>query len=366
MCQHNIAYKIAISPPVAPVAKINAYSKSLVFVILHFCVTLTITKREDWYAEPPKNKPKLIMSPAEFVIIHHTEYPLSCHFETNCLRIIKSLQKHHMYKESYDDIGYNFLIAFDGHIYEGRGWGVQAQHPSAYKFNSIGIACLGNFDDDKPDAVMLQNIENLIDEAIVEGHLQSDYILLGHRQIKTTSCPGENLYNFYDKNHLESHAAVNTWNPTPQSTLGIPRRSQNLESHAAVRTWNPTLQSVLGIPRRSQNFESHAAVKTLNPTPQSELGVPRCSQNLESHAAVSTWNPTPQSELGIPRRSQHLESHAAVSSWNPTPQSALGIPRRSQHLESHAAVRTWNPTPQSELGIPRRSQNLESHAAVST
>uniref|UniRef100_A0A905AUS7 Peptidoglycan-recognition protein n=1 Tax=Glossina morsitans morsitans TaxID=37546 RepID=A0A905AUS7_GLOMM len=162
---------------------------------LQSCLTLNITKREDWYAEPPKNKPKLIISPAEFVIIHHTEYPLSCHFETNCLRIIKSLQKHHMYKESYDDIGYNFLIAFDGHIYEGRGWGVQAQHPSAYKFNSIGIACLGNFDEDKPDAVMLQNIENLIDEAIVEGYLQSDYILLGHRQIKTTSCPGENLYN---------------------------------------------------------------------------------------------------------------------------------------------------------------------------
>lgn len=42
---------------------------------------------------------------------------------------------------------------------------------------------------------MLDLTQNLISYAIEKGHLLSDYTLYGHRQVRSTTCPGEALFN---------------------------------------------------------------------------------------------------------------------------------------------------------------------------
>lgn len=42
---------------------------------------------------------------------------------------------------------------------------------------------------------MLQKTKDLIDEAVSQGKLDANYTLYGHRQVKSTACPGKNLYN---------------------------------------------------------------------------------------------------------------------------------------------------------------------------
>lgn len=42
---------------------------------------------------------------------------------------------------------------------------------------------------------MLQATHDLIDYAIAHGHLSSDYTLYGHRQVRSTECPGDALFN---------------------------------------------------------------------------------------------------------------------------------------------------------------------------
>lgn len=42
---------------------------------------------------------------------------------------------------------------------------------------------------------MLKATQDLIAHVIDQGYLSSDYTLLGHRQVRATTCPGEALFN---------------------------------------------------------------------------------------------------------------------------------------------------------------------------
>lgn len=109
--------------------------------------------------------------------------------------MIKAIQTDHKGRRNFSDIGYNFIVAGDGKVYEGRGFGLQGSHAPNYNRRSIGIVFLGNFESSAPSAQMLQNAKDLIALAQQGGHLRSDYTLLGHRQTKATACPGTALYN---------------------------------------------------------------------------------------------------------------------------------------------------------------------------
>lgn len=82
----------------------------------------------------------------DYVIIHHSDNPNGCSTETECKRLIKNIQSDHKGRRKFSDIGYNFIIAGDGNIYEGRGFGLQGSHAPNYNRNSIGIVFIGNFE----------------------------------------------------------------------------------------------------------------------------------------------------------------------------------------------------------------------------
>ncbi|XP_071327960.1 peptidoglycan recognition protein 5 [Trachinotus anak] len=153
---------------------------------------VNIVSREQWGAAAPKKKEKL-KSSAQRVIIHHTALP-SCKDLNECKERIRSIQRGHMTDRNFDDIGYNFLVGGDGTVFEGRGWGLSGAHTLGKNHDSVGIAFMGNFNNDTPSKEALLSVKQLLQSGVSQGFLQKEFALFGHRDLGQTECPGEKLY----------------------------------------------------------------------------------------------------------------------------------------------------------------------------
>ncbi|XP_058489182.1 peptidoglycan recognition protein 5 [Solea solea] len=151
-----------------------------------------IVERAQWRAAEPKQTERL-KSSARRVIIHHTALP-GCKGLEECKQQIFSIQRGHMVDRGFDDIGYNFLIGQDGRVFEGRGWGVVGAHSRGNNHDSVGIAFMGNFNNDSPSKDAILSVNQLLQSGVSRGFLHADFSLLGHRDLGNTQCPGENLY----------------------------------------------------------------------------------------------------------------------------------------------------------------------------
>nr|XP_003478963.3 peptidoglycan recognition protein 3 isoform X1 [Cavia porcellus] len=132
--------------------------------------------------------------PAKYAIIIHTA-GTGCNVSMDCLLRIRGIQSFHMDKQDFCDIGYHFLVGEDGGVYEGLGWYSQGSHTYGYNDIALGIAFMGNFVEKPPNAVALKAAQDLIQCAVVKGHLVPDYLLLGHSDVVDTLSPGKALYN---------------------------------------------------------------------------------------------------------------------------------------------------------------------------
>ncbi|XP_069003389.1 peptidoglycan recognition protein 5 [Embiotoca jacksoni] len=151
-----------------------------------------IVSRQTWGAAAPRKKTTL-KGTARRVIIHHTALP-SCTGLTECKARVASIQRGHMNDRDFDDIGYNFLVGVDGTVFEGRGWGVAGAHAKGHNSDSLGIAFMGNFNNDTPNQDAISSVKRLLQGGVSQGFLHPGFVLLGHRDLGETECPGEKLY----------------------------------------------------------------------------------------------------------------------------------------------------------------------------
>lgn len=142
-------------------------------------------------------------APIEKIIIHHT---VTDNNPLDSLAALRSVYYYHAVTRGWGDIGYNYLVDWQGHIYEGRFGGVNVigGHSLQYNEGSVGIALLGNFDIAKPPQAMLNAIVSLVElrAARVDVTTSTDFHdlldcpnLCGHRDVLSTSCPGELCYS---------------------------------------------------------------------------------------------------------------------------------------------------------------------------
>lgn len=144
----------------------------------------------------------------EVVIIHHTA--TSYNYSTS--KQIKKIYKYHSYTRKWGDIGYNYVIGKDGLIFEGRygGNGVIAGHSyyngTNYNEGSIGIAVLGNYENEDLSSAARDSLEKLIGwlaannnisiKSSIKFHGKSlDNAVIGHKNVASTACPGKNIYS---------------------------------------------------------------------------------------------------------------------------------------------------------------------------
>ena len=165
--------------------------------------------------------------PAEVkkIIIHHTATSSDLDDPETAIRAI---YQYHSVTRGWGDIGYNYLVAPDGSIYEGRagGDGVVAGHASGYNTGSVGIALLGNYEESEISGEMMQGLTSLIYEKADlhdidpngAGNFRGESIpnILGHRDVGSTACPGDHTYDYMDAirnlvgNALDTRRNTNT------------------------------------------------------------------------------------------------------------------------------------------------------------
>ncbi len=87
-------------------------------------------------------------------------------------------------------IGYHFVIARDGTVFEARPIKYQGAHATGdNNIGNIGICLLGNFDERPIPPAQRKSLELTVDRLRKQYRIKPNE-LFGHRDFKTTDCPG--------------------------------------------------------------------------------------------------------------------------------------------------------------------------------
>lgn len=149
---------------------------------------MNIVSRAGWGAKPATGVTNLVPSRVTMCVLHHTT---GTYAGPQSVRNIQAF--HQGPSRKWADIAYGFLVAPDGTIYEGRGWGKQGAHARGQNSVSIGIAFIGDGRLPIPDAARV-SIAWLADEADRRfGTLRR----VGHRDVGSTVCPGDALHGWW-------------------------------------------------------------------------------------------------------------------------------------------------------------------------
>ncbi|MCI3325437.1 peptidoglycan recognition protein [Escherichia coli] len=128
------------------------------------------------------------------MFIHHGTGS-ECFTRSSCEAIVRSYQNYHMDTNGWSDIGYNFIVGEDGHVYEGRGWNHIGAHTQGYNSNGIAICVIGDFTNHVPNDAALNAVKQMISCAESNHKITATYTLKGHRDVGSTACPGTAYYN---------------------------------------------------------------------------------------------------------------------------------------------------------------------------
>lgn len=159
-------------------------------------------------------------------IIHHTGWPGQHNVSSiqESMANVRAVQNLHIDTRGWRDVGYHFLIDSLGNSFEGRRGSLDKskQYRGAHddnNTNSFGFSCLGNYHwptYDNLTAAEKNALYNIIawrmpngwspyGESIYSGRMVG--YVDGHRDVKGTECPGDNIYNtIIGSNHYSGEA----------------------------------------------------------------------------------------------------------------------------------------------------------------
>jgi len=151
------------------------------------------------------------------VATHHTagvgEY--SCSGFDDCAADVRAIQNFHMFTNGWCDLGYNYLVSSDGQLWEGRGGGddVVGAHDSQ-NCGSMGVSNMGFYHTPHNHVWTEAQLEAeaelaawKADQKGIDPFGVSFYAGLGanmdnfygHRDVGSTACPGDNIYDRLDE-----------------------------------------------------------------------------------------------------------------------------------------------------------------------
>ncbi len=187
----------------------------------------------------------------KLLVVHHTAGAVHSETRTGPERM-RAIYQYHALNRGWGDVGYHYIIDEDGKIYEGRQGGdyVVGGHAYCNNIGSIGIALMGNFDEEQPSQVQTQSLQwlmkTLADKYRIDlnrnvmFHGKELPPIVGHRQLVPTDCPGTTLWGALDlirKNVRSGDTAATVRYPTlAGSSSSRNRRSSSSASatHAAA------------------------------------------------------------------------------------------------------------------------------------
>jgi N-acetylmuramoyl-L-alanine amidase/Secretion system C-terminal sorting domain len=175
------------------------------------CEKPTVIPASTWRSglTPPKELP--VQTTVKHIIVHHAA---GSNTATNYTDVVRNIYTYHTASNGWNDVGYNFLIAQDGTIYEGRdgqkimdGDNVLGAHFCSQNGGTMGICLLGDYMTAQPTDKSLESLAKLIAWKIKKEKIEPIGNTLhavsgrnlnnisAHRDgTCSTDCPGDNLY----------------------------------------------------------------------------------------------------------------------------------------------------------------------------
>lgn len=144
----------------------------------------------------------------KMLVVHHTAMSESGRSGPELMR---ALYQYHANSNGWGDVGYNYVIDSQGQIYQGKEGGdyVVGGHAYCNNVGTIGIALMGNFENDEPTQDMMQSLKWLLDSLAqkydidpaknVTFHGVSRPTIVGHGDLLSTECPGYYVHGALDQ-----------------------------------------------------------------------------------------------------------------------------------------------------------------------
>ncbi|WP_247197933.1 N-acetylmuramoyl-L-alanine amidase [Streptomyces sp. GESEQ-35] len=188
--------------------------------------------RAEWGADESKrfkedgtesSQPKFF--PLQALTVHHTA---TANDDPSPDATVRTMYEKHTVDEDWGDIGYHFLVAPNGRVYEGRYSGddampahdgdgnlVTAFHTTGFNSGNLGIALLGDLDARPPTDAAVDALTQLLTVLTrmhrLDPRAQIAYrnpvdgttkeaitVVSGHRDWYETECPGAQMYGKLD------------------------------------------------------------------------------------------------------------------------------------------------------------------------
>lgn len=162
---------------------------------------MRLTSRDQWGARPPRSASTMRL-PAPDVWLHHTAGN-----EPDGPEGIRRVQNFHMDSRGYHDIAYSFVVDRQGAVYVGRGAGIAGAHTRGHNSTSHAICVLGNYDRDTVPTAVVEAVAGLLRHGHRQGWWSVAELTGGHRDVGSTSCPGNNLYRAIDDINRRARSA---------------------------------------------------------------------------------------------------------------------------------------------------------------
>ncbi|MQA90395.1 MAG: hypothetical protein GEU90_09175 [Gemmatimonas sp.] len=150
--------------------------------------------RDEWGSEHGRGD--LDPGAEKRVVIHHSFRPaLEADATPDEERAaVLGIERFHVESNGWAGIGYNWLVAPSGRIYEGRGWKFKGAHAGPVNGESIGVCLLIDGSQTDPSDRSIAAIRDLIADGVALGEISPDYVLSGHRDHMDRTCPGDKVY----------------------------------------------------------------------------------------------------------------------------------------------------------------------------
>ena len=124
----------------------------------------------------------------DLIVVHHTGNSVDDDLSAEQIHVSHQAQ-------GWAGIGYHYVIRKDGTIERGRPENCVGAHALGHNGNSIGIHVCGNFEIGEPTEAQLNILPVLVADICKRYRLiAAKNVVVGHRDLDDTACPGKNLY----------------------------------------------------------------------------------------------------------------------------------------------------------------------------
>jgi hypothetical protein len=227
--------------------------------------TPDIVTRQEWGADESLQESRgctRSFYPVQQLFVHHTA---GSNGDDDPYATMRAIYYFHTASRGWCDVGYNFVIAPDGTIFEGRwarpyapwethtseddqGRSVAGAHASGYNSGSVGISMMGNFSQVKVPATaraaLVQMLAWEADRHSLDPVSYRTYrnpesgsgrnlpVIAGHKDAGQTACPGDNLYRALPKIREEVAIAIGTGKAG--SSIGLSTSAKSVDHGDSV------------------------------------------------------------------------------------------------------------------------------------